>query len=81
MTKPPPIPFTNARVHEDLEDGLDAAAVGMHATRLVLNSAALWWFVTRLTPQERAEILGEYVKQRALQGQAEAEQEGRRRDG
>jgi hypothetical protein len=43
MPKPPPIPSINARVHGHLEDGLDAAAVGMHATRLVLNSAALWW--------------------------------------
>lgn len=38
----------------------------MHTTRLQLNSAALWWFLNRLTAKQRAEILGEYVKALAL---------------
>ena len=58
--------FTNARVHEWLSPGLDAIASAMHTTRLHLNSAALWWFLNRLTAKERAEILGEYVKALAL---------------
>jgi hypothetical protein len=64
--------FTNARAHEHLTPALDAASEEMHATRLRLNSAALWWFLEKLTPEERAQILGEYVKVLALQGQAEA---------
>jgi hypothetical protein len=58
--------FTNARVHEWLTPNLDAVTSAMHTTRLQLNSAALWWFLNRLTPKERAEILGEYVKALAL---------------
>ncbi len=58
--------FTNARVHEWLTPTLDAVTTAMHTTRLQLNSAALWWFLNRLTPQERAEILGEYVKSLAM---------------
>jgi hypothetical protein len=49
-----------------LTPALDAATTAMHTTRLQLNSAALWWFLNRLTPQERAEILGEYVKALAM---------------
>jgi hypothetical protein len=58
--------FTNARVHEWLAPALDATSTAMHTTRLQLNSAALWWFLHRLTAQERAEALGEYVKALAL---------------
>jgi hypothetical protein len=43
----------------------------MHTTRLQLNSAALWWFLNRLTSKQRAEILGEYVKALALVGAEE----------
>jgi hypothetical protein len=68
-------PFTNARVHEYLTAALDAAVADMHANRLQLNSAALWWFLNPLTPQERAEILGEYVKQLAMRGQVEADEQ------
>jgi hypothetical protein len=38
-------PFVNARAHEWLTAALDAPAVDMHATRMQLNSAALWWFL------------------------------------
>jgi hypothetical protein len=58
--------FTNARVHEWLTPELDGATTAMHTTRLQLNSAALWWFLNRLEPKERAEILGEYVKALAM---------------
>src|SRR5262245_32919748 len=60
--------FTNARVHEWLTPTLDAVIDAMHTTRLQLNSAALWWFCRKLTPQQRAEILGEYVKVQAMGG-------------
>ena len=61
--------FTNARVHLHLDAALDAASEAMHASRLTLNSAALWWFLHKLTPAERAEILGEYTKVLAMLGQ------------
>jgi hypothetical protein len=60
--------FTNARVHEWLTPQVDAVVGAMHTTRVQLNSAALWWFCRRLTAEERAEILGEYVKVQALSG-------------
>jgi hypothetical protein len=63
--------FTNARVHLHLDAALDAASEAMHASRLMMNSAALWWFLKKLTPTERAEILGEYVKVLAMLGQPE----------
>jgi hypothetical protein len=64
--------FTNARVHEWLTPDLDSIVRAMCTTRVQLNSAALWWFLSRLTPQERAEILGEYVKCHAMSGAATA---------
>lgn len=60
--------FTNARVHEWLTAEIEAVTGAMHTTRIQLNSAALWWFCKQLTPRERAEILGEYVKVQALVG-------------
>ena len=56
-----------ARVHEWLTPEFDAVVQEMRTTRVQLNSAALWWFF-RLPPQERAHILGEYVKVQALGG-------------
>jgi hypothetical protein len=50
----------------------------MHTTRLQLNSAALWWFLNRLTAKERAEVLGEYVKVLALGARPSAAGGGRR---
>jgi hypothetical protein len=60
--------FTNARVHEWLTPDIDTVVAGMYTTRVQLNSAALWWFCRRLTPEQRAEILGEYVKVQAMGG-------------
>jgi hypothetical protein len=64
--------FTNARVHEWLTAALDAVTRAMHTTRLQLNSAALWWFLNRLTSKQRAEVLGEYVKALALAHEEQA---------
>jgi hypothetical protein len=61
--------FTNARVHIHLTPALDTTAEQMHTTRLLLNSAALHYFLEKLTPKERAEALGEYVKVLAMHGQ------------
>jgi hypothetical protein len=71
--------FTNARVHEWLTRALDEVTTAMHTTRLQLNSAALWWFLNRLTAKERAEILGEYVKSLALAHAEKAAAKPRRR--
>jgi hypothetical protein len=70
--------FTNARVHEWLTDEIEAVTTAMHTTRIQLNSAALWWFCKRLTPKERAEILGEYVKVQALAGGGDSSSVGRK---
>jgi hypothetical protein len=64
--------FTNARVHEWLTPTLDHVTDVMHTTRVQLNSAALWWFCQELEPQQRAEILGEYVKIQAMGGKGRA---------
>jgi hypothetical protein len=60
--------FTNARVHEWLTPDVDGVVTAMRTTRVQLNSAALWWFCKSLTAEERAEILGEYVKVQAMAG-------------
>lgn len=60
--------FTNARVHEWLTADIDAVVAAMSTTRVQLNSAAMWWFC-HLKPEERAEILGEYVKVQAMRGE------------
>ncbi len=60
--------YVNARVHVHLVPALDAASEQMNVSRLLLNSAALYWFLKRLKPQERAELLGEYVKVLAMLG-------------
>jgi hypothetical protein len=71
--------FCNARVHLHLAPLLDVVAGDMHTSRLQLNSAALWWFLEKLTPEERAEILGEYTKVLALAGQQAAAAREQRR--
>jgi hypothetical protein len=65
--------FTNARVHEHMTPALDAVAKQMHATRLMLNSAALYWFLEKLSPEERAFMLGESTKVLAMLCQQEAD--------
>jgi hypothetical protein len=68
--------FTNARVHEWLTPVIEEVTTTMHTTRIQLNSAALWWFCKQLTPEQRAEILGEYVKVQALGGGVKASDDG-----
>ena len=68
--------FTNARVHEWLTPVIEEVTTTMHTTRIQLNSAALWWFCKQLTPEQRAEILGEYVKVQALGGGPKAGEDG-----
>ena len=68
--------FTNARVHDWLTPEIEAVTGAMHTTRIQLNSAALWWFCKRLSAEERAEILGEYVKVQALGGRNRAAADG-----
>jgi hypothetical protein len=58
--------FTNARVHEWLTPEVDAVTTAMRTTRVQLNSAALWWFCRQLSAEQRADILGEYVKVQAM---------------
>jgi hypothetical protein len=53
----------------------------MHTSRLQLNSAALFWFLNKLSPEERASILGEYTKVLAMQGQAEVAEREQKRKG
>lgn len=60
--------FTNARVHEWLTPELESVTRSMHTTRLQVNSAALWWFCCHLSAEQRAVILGEYVKVQAMGG-------------
>ena len=43
----------NARVHGHLESGLKAVAVEMRSSFVAINSAALWHFLTKMTPRER----------------------------
>jgi len=66
----------NARVHEHLSADLDRVCEGMNLSRLLTNSAALWWFINKLSAPERAEIVGEYVKVLAMLGQRQAEERG-----
>jgi hypothetical protein len=64
----------NARVHEHLSADLDRMCESMNLSRLLTNSAALWWFLNKLSAPERAEIVGEYVKVLAMLGQRQAEE-------
>ncbi len=63
-----PDELANARVHAWLANALDAAAGRMSSSRLQVNSAALWWFLNKLTPSQRAKILGAYTKALAMAG-------------
>lgn len=72
-----PDDLLNARIHNLLADDLDATAEAMHASRLLVTSAAVYWFSTKLSASERAEVLGEYVKKLAMAG--EKDQKGSKR--
>lgn len=57
---------TNARIYAWLADELESVARATHATKVQVNSAAVWWFCTRLTAEQRARILGEFVRSQAM---------------
>jgi hypothetical protein len=59
--------LVNARMHGWLAPDLDRMADALHATRMQVNSAALWHFLNKLSARERAEVLGEYVTALAMQ--------------
>jgi hypothetical protein len=48
-----------------------------HTSRLPLNSAALRWFLEKLTPEEQAEVLGEHSKALVMLGQLGAGGKGK----
>lgn len=62
--------LSNARVLDWLSRPLDECSEALDCAKVQVNSAAVWWFCTRLSADERATILGEFVKQNALRGQA-----------
>jgi hypothetical protein len=71
-------PFRVARLHADLRPLLAAAAKRLGVKRVMLHSAFVHW-CNGLTAEEMASILGEYVTQLAMQGQAEAAARAERR--
>lgn len=62
----------NARIQSWLAGDLARVAGQMDGTKALVNSAAVWWFCHRLTPEERARILGDFVAAQALRGQPAA---------
>lgn len=58
--------LSNARILEWLGGELDGCATNLDSSKVQVNSAAVWWFCHKLTPDERANILGEFVKHNAL---------------
>ena len=65
MNKPDDL--VNARLHSWIAPILDAKADEMATSRLMLNSAMLEYCLTKLSREERAEILGNYVARLAMQ--------------
>ena len=64
--------LSNARVQGWLAADLDRVAEQMDGPKALINSAAVWWFCHRLTAEERAKILGEFVTAQAMRGAAES---------
>jgi hypothetical protein len=62
-------PLRNARIQSWLAADLDRVAGEMDGTKAQVNSAAVWWFCHRLTAEERARILGDFVAAQAMRGQ------------
>ena len=68
MTRQPNPPVTidptalaNGRAHAWIASLVNIASAEMSSSNLALTSAALWNFLTKMTAQERAAILGEYT--------------------
>jgi hypothetical protein len=64
--------LSNARIQGWLADDLARVAGETDSTRALVNSAAVWWFCHRLSPEERARILGEFVTAQAMRNSAPA---------
>jgi hypothetical protein len=67
-----PYRLSNARILEWLARELDTCASDLDTSKVQVNSAAVWWFCQRLTPDQRADILGEFVKHNALRDRSPA---------
>ena len=63
--------LSNARIQGWLAADLDHVADQMDGPKALVNSAAVWWFCHRLTAEERAKILGEFVTAQAMRGSAD----------
>jgi hypothetical protein len=61
--------LSNARIQNWLAADLDRVAGQTGNSKVLVNSAAVWWFCTQLDPSERARLLGEFVTAQALRGQ------------
>lgn len=62
--------LSNARIQGWLAADLDRVAEVMDSPKALVNSAAVWWFCQRLTAEERAKVLGEFVTAQAMRGNA-----------
>ena len=58
--------LSNARIHGWLADDLDRVADDTGSSKVLVNSAAVWWFCLQLPAEERARILGEFVTAQAM---------------
>lgn len=65
--------LSNARIQGWLAADLDQTADEMASAKALVNSAAVWWFCHRLTAEERAKILGEFVAAQAMRGSPSAD--------
>ena len=63
--------LSNARIQNWLAADLDRVADQTGNSKVLVNSAAVWWFCTRLDAAERARLLGEFVTAQALRGRDE----------
>jgi hypothetical protein len=60
--------LSNARIQGWLADDLDRVAEQTGSSKVLVNSAAVWWFCCQLPAEERARVLGEFVTAQAMRG-------------
>ena len=53
--------LSNARIQGWLAEDLDQVARQTGSSKVLVNSAAVWWFCHRIPAEERARLLGEFV--------------------
>src|SRR5438094_8823075 len=63
--------LSNARIQNWLAADLDRVAEQTRNSKVLVNSAAVWWFCTQLPADEQARILGEFVTAQAMLGKAD----------